>query len=146
MTNVEVYQYFHGLGTELHWNCGNNDDVIEGKHFPRYRPFVRGIHWLQMNAPHKGQWHRALMFSLICARINGWENNRCAGDLRRKICIWNSPIKTEMGFRGPFKKWFENKYAHTSCKNAHCSYLKNNDSIKLQVYTCPDSTAVTCPK
>ena len=28
-------------------------------------------------------WHRALMFSLICAWINGWENNREAGDLRR---------------------------------------------------------------
>ena len=36
-----------------------------------------------MNSPHKGQWRRALMFSLICARINGWVNNREAGDLRR---------------------------------------------------------------
>ena len=26
---------------------------------------------------------RSLMFSLICARINGWVNNRYAGDLRR---------------------------------------------------------------
>ena len=33
--------------------------------------------------PHKGQWRGALMFSLICARINGWVNNREAGDLRR---------------------------------------------------------------
>ena len=32
---------------------------------------------------HKGQWCRALMFSLICAWINGWVNNREAGDLRR---------------------------------------------------------------
>ena len=30
-----------------------------------------------------GQWHGALMFSLICVWINGWENNRGAGDLRR---------------------------------------------------------------
>ena len=36
-----------------------------------------------MNSPHKGQWRGALMFSLICARINGWVNNREAGDLRR---------------------------------------------------------------
>ena len=35
------------------------------------------------NSPHKGQWRGALMFSLICARINGWVNNREAGDLRR---------------------------------------------------------------
>ena len=33
--------------------------------------------------PHKGQWRGVLMFSLICARINGWVNNREAGDLRR---------------------------------------------------------------
>ena len=32
--------------------------------------------------PHKGQWRRTLMFSLICARINGWASNREAGDLR----------------------------------------------------------------
>ena len=31
----------------------------------------------------KGQWHRALMFSLIWAWINGWVNNCEAGDLRR---------------------------------------------------------------
>ena len=33
--------------------------------------------------PHKGQWRGALMFPLICAWINGWVNNRKAGDLRR---------------------------------------------------------------
>ena len=33
--------------------------------------------------PHKSQWRGALMFSLIYARINGWVNNREAGDLRR---------------------------------------------------------------
>ena len=32
---------------------------------------------------HKGQWRGVLMFSLICAWINGWINNREAGDLRR---------------------------------------------------------------
>ena len=36
-----------------------------------------------VNSPHKGQWRWALMFSLICAWINGWVNNREAGDLRR---------------------------------------------------------------
>ena len=35
-----------------------------------------------VNSPHKGQWHGALMFSLICVWINGWVNNRKAGDLR----------------------------------------------------------------
>ena len=35
------------------------------------------------NSTRKGQWRGALMFSLICVWINGWENNREAGDLRR---------------------------------------------------------------
>ena len=32
---------------------------------------------------HKGQWRGALMLSLVCVWINGWVNNRDAGDLRR---------------------------------------------------------------
>ena len=68
--------------------CSNNDDslhddVIKWKHFPHYWPFVRGIHRSPVNSPHKGQWRGALMFSLICVGINGWVNNRAAGDLRR---------------------------------------------------------------
>ena len=58
-------------------------DVIKWKHFPRNWPFVRGIHRSPVNSPHKGQWRGALMFSLICVWINGWVNNREAGDLRR---------------------------------------------------------------
>ena len=59
-----------------------HDDVIKWKHFPRYWPFLRGIHRSPVNSTHKGQWRGALMFTLICARINGWVNNREAGDLR----------------------------------------------------------------
>ena len=62
-------------------NWSMHDDVI--KHTPRYWPFVRGIHRSTVNSPHKGQWRGALMFSLICAWLNGWVNNREAGDLRR---------------------------------------------------------------
>ena len=60
-----------------------HDDVIKWKHFPRYWPFVRDIHRSSVNFPHKGQGRRALMFSLICAWIIGWVNNREAGGLRR---------------------------------------------------------------
>ena len=62
-----------------------NDDVIKWKHFSRYWPFVRGIHRSPRNSPHKDQLRGALMFSLICAWINGWVNNREAGDLRRPL-------------------------------------------------------------
>ena len=64
-------------------NTPMHDDVIKWKHFPRYWPFVRGIHRSPVNSPHKGQWRGALMFSLICVWKNAWVNNREAGDLRR---------------------------------------------------------------
>ena len=75
----------NGGGTE---SCSSaslqcHDDVIKWKHFLDYWPFVWGIHRSPVNSPHKGQWCRALMFSLICIWINGWVNNREAGDLRR---------------------------------------------------------------
>ena len=49
------------------WQIIVHDDVIKWKHFPRYWPFVQGIHRSPVNSPHKGQWREALMFSLICA-------------------------------------------------------------------------------
>ena len=68
------------------WPVMGHDDVIKWKHFPRYWPFVRGIHRSPMNFPHKGQWRGALIFSLICARINDWVNNCEAGNLR--LPLW----------------------------------------------------------
>ena len=64
------------------------DDVIKWKHFPRYWPFVRS----PVNSPHKAQWRRALMFSLICAWINAWVNNREAGDLRRHRVYYDATV------------------------------------------------------
>ena len=70
-------------GVQYALNCyltcikwGNHDNVIKWKHFPHYLPFVRGVHQSPVNSPHKGQWHGALMFSLICAWTNGCVNNR----------------------------------------------------------------------
>ena len=42
-----------------------------------------------VNSPHIGQWRGALMFSLIFTRINGWVNNRQAGDLRRHLAHYD---------------------------------------------------------
>ena len=61
----------------------HHDDVIKWKHFPRNWPYFRGIHRSPVNSPHKGQWRRALMFSLICVWIDDWVSNREAGDLSR---------------------------------------------------------------
>ena len=60
-----------------------HDDVTKWKHFPCNWPFVRGIHRFPVNSPHKGQWRRASIFSLIYVWINDWVNNREAGELRR---------------------------------------------------------------
>ena len=44
------------------------------------------------NSPNIGQWREALMFSLICAWINGWVNNRDAGDLRRHCAHYDVTV------------------------------------------------------
>ena len=68
-TFVEIYQ--------------DHDDVIKWKHFPGHWPFVGGIHRSPVDSPHKGQQRGAVLFSLFCARTNGWANNRSADDSRR---------------------------------------------------------------
>ena len=78
--------------------CHIHDDVIKWKHFPRYWPFVRGIHRSPVNSPHKGQWRRALVFSVIYAWINDWVNNREAGDLRRHRAHYDVIVMTTQFF------------------------------------------------
>ena len=77
-----------------------HDDVITWKHFPRYWPFVWGIHRSPVNSPHKGQWRGALMFSFICTWINGWVNNREAGDLRRHRAHYHVTVMATCAHQG----------------------------------------------
>ena len=79
--------------------ANQHDDVIKRKHFPRYWPFVRGIHRSPVNSPHKGLWHGALMLSLICAWINGWVNNCRAGDLRRYRAHYDVIVMSDPGHK-----------------------------------------------
>ena len=108
-TSDEVMAWYHTSHKpwpkplEMHDYCAvlriSHDDVIKWKHFLRYWPFVQGIHRSPVNSLHKGQGRDALMFSLICVRINGWVNNCKAGDLRwyrahydvivmNQLCAW----------------------------------------------------------
>ena len=101
------------------WRCYKSrhqwhDDVIKWKIFPHYWPFVRGIHRSPVNSQQKGQWRGALIFSLICVWwINGWVNNREAGDLRRYRAhydvtvmnvAWVNTEKTDPGH--PWQYWW----------------------------------------
>ena len=92
----EIQRCFSQTAVEVRaWVCNyilHHNDVVKWKHFPRYWPFVRGIQRSPVNSPHKGQWRGALMFSLICARINGWVNNGEAGDLRRSRAYYDVTV------------------------------------------------------
>ena len=70
-------------GHYLH-QCWNHDGVIKWKHFPRYWPFVRGIHGSPVNFSHKGHWRGALMLSVICSLNKQLSKKNCeVGYLRR---------------------------------------------------------------
>ena len=78
-------------GTALR-HINRHDDVIKWNHFPRYWFFVRGIHRWPVNSPLKGQWGAALIFSLICARMNGWVTNSETGDLRHHCAHYDVTV------------------------------------------------------
>ena len=76
------------------WNKSNeHDDDIKWKYFLCYWPFVWGIHQSPVNSRHKGQWRGTLIFSLICAWIDGWVNNREAGDWRCHCAHYDVIVK-----------------------------------------------------
>ena len=111
-SRFQLYTTWLLTGAEVNWTwgiCPQNihDDGIKWKHFPRNWPFVRGIHRSTVNSPHKGQWRGALMFSLICVWINGWVNNREAGDLIRYLAHYNviviSMALCQLQFEAPMR-------------------------------------------
>ena len=114
--NTHYIKMIHRRRNVLH------DDVIKWRHFPRYWPFVRGIHRSPVNSPHKGQWRGALMLSFIWAWINGWVNNREAGDLRRHRAHYDVTVIIT------FHECVANRYASDSCVNFlvfYCAILSH---------------------
>ena len=73
------------------------------KHFPRYWPFVQGIHRSPINSPLIGQWRGALVYSLIRAWINRWVNNHEAGDLRRHRAYYDVIVINLCYFKGSLR-------------------------------------------
>ena len=76
------------------------------------------------NSPHKGQWRGALVFSLICVRINSWVNNREAGDLRCHRAHYDvNAMFTDTGsFNTKMSFWYRNSH-HKDRIDAKPSYL-----------------------
>ena len=105
-------------------------------------PVVRGIHQSPVNSSHKGQWHGALMFSLICAWKNGWVNNREAGDFRRHLAHYD--VTVMLGFcaihdptyphtPSPHKKWppFRRQYFHMHFHKRFKCFISIRISLKF---------------
>ena len=78
--NVMPAQTCNYLSIISHHFCGDKSLYplwrYQMETFSALLAFVRGIHRSSVNSLHKGQWRGALVFSLICAWINGWVNNR----------------------------------------------------------------------
>ena len=107
--------------------------------FPRYWPFVWEIHQSPMNSPHKGQWCGALMFSLICAWINGLVNNRETVDLRRHRAHYDVTLMTRVTVEST--GWLSANWHQYTClkydaiRQALCS--KRNTCTGLIPGSCP---------
>ena len=144
----QLKNHVHYMVNALH------DDVIKWKQFPRYCPFVRGIHRSPMNSPHKGQWRGALMFPLICAWMNSWANNQGAGDLRRHRAHYDVTVMvahdadsesctiTIINFSGCFLPIFPKvNWVCDMCLSAErCFILIISILFDLASYTCTELT------
>ena len=102
---IKYSLYFTLMGDLCH------DDVTKWKHFPRYWPFLRGIHRWPVNSPHNGQWRGALIFSLICKRWSkqywGWWFETPSRPLWRH-CNVLSIVKYWLLYKGPFSFSYAN--------------------------------------
>ena len=90
------------------------------------------------DSPHKGQWRGALMFSLICIWINGWENNREAGDLRRYRSHYDVTVMWPCFYLQGFPLWYNGQSV------VRHSYLYNGNppTVKAAFLYCKSLQAL----
>ena len=107
-----LIDYFRGrqgycIGARQPYLTLMHDDVIKWKHFPRYWPFVRGIHrtpvhrWIPRR---KGSDGELWCFLWSAPWINGWEKNCEVGDLRRHRAHYDV-IVIGYGYLDPMDLW-----------------------------------------
>ena len=102
-----------------------------GNIFPRYWPFVRGIHRSPVNSPHKGQWRGTCMFSL--GQI--WYEN--GNQASRKYTLYSSPIQLKKVDRCKTRK-----YAYLGCIYTFSTYHVTNVRISRSVITGPETHSI----
>ena len=85
-------------------------------------------HLSPLNSPHKGQSRRALMFSLICVWINGWVNNRVAGNSIRYQAHYDVILMSKKCICSWKIMWIL-LHLMTSCLNL----INNNENDRIQI-------------
>ena len=107
--------YFICIWDQWHWS---NDDVIKWQHFPRYWFLCgefTGHRWIpRTKASDTELW--CLFF--ICAWINGWVNNREAGDLRRHRAHYDVTAMED------YESWMKRHVVHDNWRG-----IKRNKKI-----------------
>ena len=86
-TNLWIWNSF--TNTQFTW-----DSNMDKKHPPWWRHQMETFPALLAICAGNSPWRGALMFSLIVAQINGWVNNREAGDLRRHRANYDVIVRT----------------------------------------------------
>ena len=92
---------------------------------------MRGIHRSPVNSPHKDQWRWALVFSLICAWINGWVNNNEVGDLRHHRAHYDVIVSMLLWHWRPCT----NDFMLNNIININSFFCLNNAVIGICYYT-----------
>ena len=102
-----------------------------------------------VNSPHKGRWRGALMFSLICVCINGWINNREAGDLRRHRGHYDVNVMTTYTPKQSYRLWWG---AADQCTMSHGTYIHImiwgilNYTIKMYIWNQTGKNSIISSK
>ena len=126
-------QVIYSDATRIH------DDVITWKHFPRYWPFVRGIHrsrWI----PHSKASDAGLWCFFYLRLNNGCVNNRKAGVLRRYrahcdvIVMWNLGVCTDWM---PAHKPTELPWINQNFNPLPATFLRGNINLYLHFVLFP---------
>ena len=128
------------------------DDVSKWKHFPRYWPFMWGIHRSPVNSPHKGQWRGALTFFLDL-RLNkrlskqscGWWFETPSRTLWRHCNAFSSAMHVTPAQEKAFRYYKKNSMSIEILKEDTLQKVHFRVKNKVSHY-CDVTWAVGCPK